>query len=106
VLEILPELAAAVSAPLAQTEKIVMIGGNGSGPGAHKITRDVTQVMAELPAVVEALTGKSFEEITRRIPGVQTPSTAHSAEPSASGLGVTEANGTVAEADGTAEELR
>jgi hypothetical protein len=26
--------------------------------------------MAELPAVVEALTGKSFEEITKRIPGV------------------------------------
>jgi flotillin len=71
VLEILPELAAAVSAPLAQTEKIVMIGGgNGAGPGAHKITRDVTQVMAELPAVVEALTGKSFEEIAKRIPGV------------------------------------
>jgi flotillin len=71
VLEILPELAAAVSAPLAQTDKIVMIGGgNGSGPGAHKITRDVTQVMAELPAVVEALTGKSFEDIAKRIPGV------------------------------------
>jgi flotillin len=71
VLEILPELAAAVSAPLAQTDKIVMIGGgNGSGPGAHKITRDVTQVMAELPAVVEALTGKSFEDLAKRIPGV------------------------------------
>jgi flotillin len=71
VLEILPALASAVSAPLAQTEKIVMIGGgNGSGPGAHKITRDVTQVMAELPAVVEALTGKSFEELAARIPGL------------------------------------
>jgi hypothetical protein len=31
----------------------------------------VTQVMAELPAVVEALTGKSFEDIAKRIPGVQ-----------------------------------
>ncbi|HEY1273499.1 MAG TPA: SPFH domain-containing protein [Thermoleophilaceae bacterium] len=72
VLEILPELAAAVSAPLAQTDKIVMIGGggNGAGPGAHKITRDVTQVMAELPAVVEALTGKSFEDLAKHIPGV------------------------------------
>jgi flotillin len=72
VLEILPELAAAVSAPLAQTEKIVMIGsgGNGSGPGAARITRDVTQVMAELPAVVEALTGKKFEDLAARIPGV------------------------------------
>ncbi|MGH2802014.1 MAG: flotillin family protein [Thermoleophilaceae bacterium] len=92
VLEILPELASAVSAPLAQTEKIVMIGGggNGAGPGAHKITRDVTQVMAELPAVVEALTGKSFEELAKNIPGVRTPYPAHSAEPSASGLGTAE----------------
>ncbi|MBD0280951.1 MAG: flotillin family protein [Thermoleophilaceae bacterium] len=73
VLEILPELAGAVSAPLAQTEKIVMIGGgeNGAGPGAHKITRDVTQVMAELPAVVEALTGTKLEELAKRIPAVQ-----------------------------------
>jgi flotillin len=72
VLEILPELAGAVSAPLAQTEKIVMIGGggNGAGPGAHKITRDVTQVMAELPAVVEALTGTKLEDLAKRIPGV------------------------------------
>src|ERR671931_765897 len=51
VLEILPELAAAVSAPLARTEKIVMIGGNGATPGAAKITRDVAQVISELPAV-------------------------------------------------------
>jgi flotillin len=70
VLEILPELAAAVSAPLAKTDKIVMIGGNGSSAGASKITRDVTQVMAELPAVVEALTGKKFEDLASRIPGV------------------------------------
>jgi flotillin len=70
VLEILPELAAAVSAPLARTDKIVMIGGNGSSPGASKITGDVTQMMAELPAVVEALTGHKFEDLAKRIPGV------------------------------------
>jgi flotillin len=70
VLEILPELASAVSAPLARTDKIVMIGGNGSGAGASKITRDVTQVMAELPAVLEALTGRKLEDLASRIPGV------------------------------------
>jgi flotillin len=70
VLEILPELASAVSAPLARTDKIVMIGGNGSSPGASKITKDVTQVMAEMPAVLEALTGMKFEELAKRIPGV------------------------------------
>jgi flotillin len=71
VLEILPELASAVSAPLSKTDKIVMIGGNGSSAGASKITKDVTQVMAELPAVVEALTGKKFEELASHIPALR-----------------------------------
>src|SRR5436190_3779073 len=71
VLEILPALASAVSAPLAQTEKIVMIGGNGSSPGASKITKDVTQVVAELPEVLEALTGLKLNELAKRVPGVK-----------------------------------
>jgi flotillin len=72
VLGVLPEIAAAVSAPLAKTDKIVMIsgGGNGSGPGAAKITRDVTQVVAELPEVIEALTGLKLGDVAKRIPGV------------------------------------
>ena len=91
VLEILPELASAVSAPLAKTDKIVMIGGNGSSAGASKITRDVTQVMAELPAVVEALTGKKFEDLASHIPGV------------GNGTGNGEPP---ADADGEAEEIK
>src|SRR5438874_3327910 len=69
VLEILPALASAVSAPLAQTDRIVMIGGGGDGatPGASRITRDVTQVVAELPAMLEALTGVSLEEMAKRV---------------------------------------
>jgi flotillin len=71
-IEILPELASAVSAPLAQTDKIVMIGGgNGGSPGASRITKDVTQVMAELPAVLEALTGLNIDELAKRVPGVK-----------------------------------
>jgi flotillin len=71
VLEVLPELASAVSAPLAQTDRIVMIGGNGSTPGASKITRDVTQVVAELPSLLEALTGLKLEDMAKRVPGVR-----------------------------------
>src|ERR671939_1657144 len=71
VLEILPQLAAAVSAPLAQTDKIVMIGGNGSSPRASKITKDVTQVVAELPEVLEALTGMKLSDLAKRVPGVK-----------------------------------
>src|SRR5437764_1544464 len=71
VLEILPALASAVSAPLAQTDRIVMIGTDGAGPGASKITRDVTQVVAELPAMLEALTGLKLDELAKRVPGVK-----------------------------------
>ncbi|MFL5782017.1 MAG: flotillin family protein [Thermoleophilaceae bacterium] len=71
VLEVLPQLAAAVSAPLAQTEKIVMIGGNGSSPGASRITKDITQVVAELPEVLEALTGMKLSDLAKRVPGVK-----------------------------------
>jgi len=72
VLEVLPALASAVSAPLAQTEKIVMIGGgDGSTPGASRITRDVTNVVAELPAILEALTGVRLEDMARRVPHIR-----------------------------------
>jgi flotillin len=80
VLEILPALASAVSAPLAQTDRIVMIGTDGAGPGASKITRDVTQVVAELPAMLEAITGLKLEDLAKRVPGVKSSDADASAE--------------------------
>jgi flotillin len=83
VLEVLPQLAAAVSAPLAKTERIVMIGGNsGATAGASRITKDVTQIVAELPAMLEALTGMNFEELVKRVPGLR-----EAAAPAAEGSG-------------------
>src|SRR5580704_15343954 len=55
---ILPEIAGNISEPLAKTEKIVIINsGNGPGGGASKVTGDVTQIMSQLPPVIESLTG-------------------------------------------------
>ena len=68
---ILPQLAAAVSEPLSRTEKIVMIGGNGSGPGASKISGEVSRVVAELPEMVEALTGLKLEDLLKRVRSVK-----------------------------------
>jgi flotillin len=70
VLEVLPELAAAVSAPLAKTDRIVMIGGNGGSAGASRITKDVTQIVAELPELLEALTGMKLDDLVKRVPGM------------------------------------
>ncbi len=71
VVDILPELAGAVASPLSKTEKIVVVGGgNGHGTGASKITQDVTQIIAQLPAVVEGLTGMQLGDLVRALPGL------------------------------------
>jgi flotillin len=68
-LTIMPALAAAVSEPLSKTEKIVMIGdGNGDGVGAQRITRDVMKIVAELPEVLESLTGRKLEDLVAALP--------------------------------------
>ena len=40
-------------------------GGNGEsgGIGASRLTRDITSIMAELPSVVEALTGTELKNL-------------------------------------------
>lgn len=59
----LPELARAVSEPLSKVDKIVMVG---DGSGASKLTGQVAAVMAQLPTVVESLTGIKLNEILAR----------------------------------------
>ena len=57
----LPELAKAVSEPLSRIDKIVMVGDGSSG--VSKITAQVAEVLAQLPAVVESLSGVDFKKL-------------------------------------------
>jgi len=68
VVEHLPELARAVSEPLSKTEKIVVVGGNGDGAGASKVTQDVVNVVAQLPPMIQALTGVDLQQILQKLP--------------------------------------
>jgi flotillin len=53
-----PAIAAAIAQPLSQTDKLVVIdNGSNKGGGAGKVTGYVTDLMAQLPETVEALTG-------------------------------------------------
>jgi flotillin len=63
VIKQLPELARAVSEPLGKVEKIVMVG---DANGASKLTGQVAGVLAQLPQVVESLTGLKLEELLKR----------------------------------------
>lgn len=70
--KVLPEIAGRISEPLAKMEKMVIINsGNGSGGGASKVTGDVTQIIAQLPPVLESLTGVKFEKLLEQVPALK-----------------------------------
>ncbi len=72
IVRILPEVAGKISEPLAKMEKMVIINsGNGPGGGASKLTGDVTQIIAQLPPVLESLTGVSFEKLLQQVPALR-----------------------------------
>ncbi len=72
IVRVLPEVAGKISEPLAKTEKIVIINsGNGPGGGASKLTGDVTQIIAQLPPVLESLTGIQFEKLLEQVPALR-----------------------------------
>jgi len=69
---VLPEIAAKISEPLSKTEKMVIINsGNGVGGGASKLTGDMTQIISQLPPVLEALTGVRFEKLLEQVPALR-----------------------------------
>lgn len=73
-IEALPQVATAIAQPLARTERIVVIS-NGSegqnGAGASKITGDITNIVAQVPATVEALTGVDLIAALQQLPGIR-----------------------------------
>ncbi len=71
--ESLPEVASAVAEPLAKTDSIVVIsngGDDGAGAGASKVTQDVSATIAQLPALVQSLTGVDLISTLKNLPGI------------------------------------
>nr|WP_307990807.1 SPFH domain-containing protein [uncultured Niameybacter sp.] len=62
----LPDIAKAISEPLSKTEKIVVID-NGDGGGASKVTKSVTNIVSQLPEVVNSLTGINLVDVVKGI---------------------------------------
>ncbi len=70
--KVLPEIAGRISEPLSKMEKMVIINsGSGPGGGASKLTGDVTQIMAQLPPILESLTGVKFEKLLEQVPALK-----------------------------------
>src|SRR5881396_78098 len=72
IVRVLPEVAGRISESLSKMEKMVIINsGNGVGGGASKLTGDVTQIVAQLPPVIESLTGIKFEKLLEQVPALR-----------------------------------
>ena len=72
IVRILPEVAGKVSEPLSKMDKMVIINsGNGPGGGASKLTGDVTQIISQLPPIIESLTGVKFEKLLEQVPALK-----------------------------------
>ncbi len=71
----LPEIVKAMAAPLSNVDKITIVStGNGTSAGASKITGDMAQIAAQVPALFEALSGMSMTELFSKIKLIGDPS--------------------------------
>jgi flotillin len=64
----MPEVVRALAAPLANVDKITIVStGNGASAGMHKITGDITEMAAQIPALFETLSGMPFKDMFAKV---------------------------------------
>ncbi len=65
IMDKMPEIARAISEPLAKLDKIVMIENDGK-LGTAKLTGQISEIISQLPEVVESLTGADLKKILKK----------------------------------------
>ena len=70
-IRIMPEVAGKISEPLAKTERMVIINAGGEGGGASKLTKDVCNIVGQIPPVIEGLTGIQLDKLLHQFPGIR-----------------------------------
>src|SRR6185436_18700541 len=84
----LPEVVKAMSAPLANVDKITVVStGNGDATGMSKIAGDFTKMAAQVPALFESLSGMSMTELLGKVRAIgdKTPKPPETLPPANSG---------------------
>ncbi|GAB6026491.1 Flotillin-2 [Chamberlinius hualienensis] len=65
VLDALPKIAAEVSAPLAKTDEIVLLSGEGN------LAAELTKVVSQVPPAIQALTGVDVTKVLSKVVGAK-----------------------------------
>ncbi len=75
----LPEVVRALAEPLSKVDKISIVStgsggadGNGSSLGMSRLTGDLVTMLAQVPAILETLTGVKMSDLMARVPGLTT----------------------------------
>jgi flotillin len=59
---------AALASPLQKVDKITVVStGNGHSAGMSKVTGDLTEIAAQVPALFEALSGMPMQELVNKV---------------------------------------
>src|SRR5437016_5231070 len=70
----MPEVVRAIAEPLSKVDGITIVstGSNGSGDGlgASRLTNDITNIAAQVPALFELLSGTRMSDLMKRVPGL------------------------------------
>jgi flotillin len=67
----MPEVVRALASPLANIDKITIVStGNGHSAGMNKITGDMTEMAAQIPALFETLSGMKMSELIGKVRGI------------------------------------
>ena len=70
----MPEIVRAIAEPLSKIDKVTIVStGNGNdGIGASRITGDIMNMVAQVPALFELLSGTRLSDLMSRVPALST----------------------------------
>src|SRR5215467_93121 len=92
----MPEMVRAIAEPLSKVDKVTIVstGGNanGNGLGASRLTGDIVNMVAQVPALFELLSGTRIGDLMNRVPALtnQDEQPAGNNNASANGTGTTD----------------
>jgi len=67
----MPEVVRALASPLEKIDKITIVStGNGHSAGMNKITGDMTEMAAQIPALFETLSGMKMSDLLGKVRGI------------------------------------
>jgi flotillin len=67
----LPELARGLGESVKAIDSLTIVSTGADGSGASKITNDVATMVAQIPTLVEALSGVNIADLIKSLPGLQ-----------------------------------